>query len=134
LRNCFLNKGFGLSYFRKALTACLVVGSLAISGQDQVRAVDTSLNLDFSALSFLPEADLFSSSSNLGPGFTRRYETVATIGGVVVDAVVTIVSQSGNSGNELDTFDQYDNTQHLSAHTTKWFCRVFRKDQGGVCC
>ena len=80
-------------------------------------AVDTSLDLNFSALSFQPEADLFSSSSNLGPGFTRRYETVATIGGVVVDAVDTIVSQSGNVGNVLDTFDQYDNTQHLSAHT-----------------
>jgi CshA-type fibril repeat protein len=117
LRNCFLNKGFGLSYFRKALTACLVVGSFGAIGQDQVRAVDASLNLNFEALSFLPEADLVSSSSNLGPGFTRRYESVATIGGVVVDAVVTIVSQSGNTGNELDTFDQYDNTQHLSAHT-----------------
>ena len=69
---------------------------------DSVSAVDTSLDLNFSALSFQPEADLFSSSSNLGPGFTRRYESVATIGGVVVDAVVTIVSQSGYSGNELN--------------------------------
>jgi uncharacterized repeat protein (TIGR02543 family) len=42
---------------------------------------------------------------------------VATIGGAVIDARVTIVAQSGNASSELSTFDQYDNTQHLSAHT-----------------
>ena len=94
-----------------------MVCSLLVVANDSVSAVDDSLNLNFSALSFQPEADLVSASSNLGPGFTRRYESVATIGGVVVDAVVTIVAQSGNVGNELDTFDQYDNSQHLSAHT-----------------
>ena len=77
----------------------------------------SNLNLNFSSLSFSPEADLVSASSNLGPGFSRRYENVATIDGVIVDAMVTIVSQSGNVNNELDTFDEYDNTQHLSAHT-----------------
>jgi CshA-type fibril repeat protein len=113
----FSNKGNELRVIRKVLFVSAVVCSLMTVANDSVSAVDTSLDLNFSALSFQPEADLVSTSSNLGPGFTRRYESVATIGGVVVDAVVTIVSQSGNVGNELDTFDQYDNTQHLSAHT-----------------
>jgi CshA-type fibril repeat protein len=42
---------------------------------------------------------------------------VAIIDGTVIDARVTIISQSGNADGELSTFDQYDNTQHLSAHT-----------------
>ena len=74
-------------------------------------------NLNFSSLVFLPEADLVSATSNLAPGFSRRYENVATVGGQVIDAIVSIVSQSGNVGNELDSFDEYDNSQHLSAHT-----------------
>jgi CshA-type fibril repeat protein len=81
------------------------------------KASAIGLDLNFQSLSFQPEADLVSATSNLGPGFKRRYENVATIDGVVIDALVTIVSQGGNIGNELDTFDQYDNTQHLSAHT-----------------
>jgi hypothetical protein len=117
LQSYLSNKGNKLQLAKRVLFASAVVCSLLVVANDSVSAVDDSLNLNFSALSFQPEADLVSASSNLGPGFTRRYESVATIGGVVVDAVVTIVAQSGNVGNELDTFDQYDNSQHLSAHT-----------------
>ena len=83
----------------------------------QVASAAIGSDLNFQALSFQPEANLFRASSDLSPGFTRRYENVATIGGAVIDARVTIVSQSGNVNNELSTFDEYDNTQHLSAHT-----------------
>ena len=93
----------------------LFMGMGAIRPQGASAAIGSDLN--FQALSFQPEADLFRDSSNLSPGFNRRYENVAIIDGVAIDARVTIVAQSGNVNNELSTFDQYDNTQHLSAHT-----------------
>jgi uncharacterized repeat protein (TIGR02543 family) len=97
------------------VTTVLCIGTSTISPKGVSAAIGSDLN--FQALSFQPEADLFRASSNLSPGFSRRYENVATIGGAVIDARVTIVAQSGNTGSELSTFDQYDNTQHLSAHT-----------------
>jgi uncharacterized repeat protein (TIGR02543 family) len=97
------------------VTTVLCAGMGAIRPQAVSAAIGSDLN--FQALSFQPEADLFRASSDLSPGFSRRYENVATIGGSVIDARVTIVAQSGNVNNELSTFDQYDNTQHLSAHT-----------------
>ena len=112
-----------LSNFRKLpaafipflVTTVLCIGTSTISPKGVSAAIGSDLN--FQALSFQPEADLFRASSNLSPGFSRRYENVATIGGAVIDARVTIVAQSGNASSELSTFDQYDNTQHLSAHT-----------------
>jgi uncharacterized repeat protein (TIGR02543 family) len=97
------------------VTTVLCIGTSTISPKGVSAAIGSDLN--FQALSFQPEADLFRASSNLSPGFSRRYENVATIGGAVIDARVTIVAQSGNASSELSTFDQYDNTQHLSAHT-----------------
>ena len=100
---------------------CLVVATLLFIGIGAIHPHAASAaigsDLNFQALSFQPEADLFRASSDLSPGFSRRYENVATIDGAVIDARVTIVAQSGNVNNELSTFDQYDNTQHLSAHT-----------------
>ena len=101
--------------------SCFLVATVVLIGvgiiRPQIASAAIGSDLNFQALSFQPEADLFRASSDLSPGFTRRYENVATIGGAVIDARVTIVSQSGNVNNELSTFDQYDNTQHLSAHT-----------------
>lgn len=68
-------------------------------------------------MSFLPEPNLTRQNSNLVAGFSRRYEGVAVISGVTVDAVVRIVSVTGHLGNEIATFDEYDNTPNLSAHT-----------------
>ena len=100
---------------------CLVVATLLFIGIGAIHPHAASAaigsDLNFQALSFQPEADLFRASSDLSPGFSRRYENVATIDGAVIDARVTIVAQSGNVNNELSTFDEYDNTQHLSAHT-----------------
>ncbi len=101
--------------------SCFLVATVVLIGvgiiRPQIASAAIGSDLNFQALSFQPEADLFRASSDLSPGFSRRYENVATIGGAVIDARVTIVSQSGNVNNELSTFDQYDNTQHLSAHT-----------------
>jgi LPXTG-motif cell wall-anchored protein len=97
-----------------AIAVALLAGSISFNSQP---AAAIGSDLGFQALSFQPEAELFRASSNLSPGFSQRYENVATIDGVVIDALVTVVGQSGNVGNELSTFDQYDNTQHLSAHT-----------------
>jgi uncharacterized repeat protein (TIGR02543 family) len=97
------------------IASSFFVGINAIHPQTASAAIGSDLN--FQALSFQPEAELFRASSNLSPGFSLRYENVATIDGAVIDARVTIVAQSGNVDNELSTFDQYDNTQHLSAHT-----------------
>ncbi len=106
-----------LSSSSKLLLAVSVffMGTFVTGPQSAAAAFGSDLN--FQALSFQPEAELFRASSDLSPGFSRRYEDVATIDGVVIDALVTIVNQSGNVNNELSTFDQYDNTQHLSAHT-----------------
>jgi uncharacterized repeat protein (TIGR02543 family) len=97
------------------IASSFFVGIDAIHPQTASAAIGSDLN--YQALSFQPEADLFRASSDLSPGFNRRYENVATIDGAFIDARVTIVAQSGNVNNELSTFDQYDNTQHLSAHT-----------------
>ena len=97
------------------IASSLFVGMDVIHPQVASAAIGSDLN--FQALSFQPEADLFRASSDLSPGFNRRYENVATIDGAVIDARVTIVAQSGNVNSELSTFDQYDNSQHLSAHT-----------------
>jgi CshA-type fibril repeat protein len=104
----------------RAMAMFLVASSVVVASlcyADQSRALVTSLDLQYQAMSFQPEADLVSSSSQLGPGFIRKYENVASINGVAIDALVSIVSQGGNVGNELDTFDEYDNSKHLSAHT-----------------
>jgi uncharacterized repeat protein (TIGR02543 family) len=112
-----LNKDKYLS----SAVCCFLITTVVFMGvgiiRPQVASAAIGSDLNFQALSFQPEADLFRASSDLSPGFNRRYENVATIGGAVIDARVTIVSQSGNVNNELSTFDQYDNTQHLSAHT-----------------
>jgi len=78
-----------------------------------VAAGTAPVDLAFQTMSFQPEADLL----NVSLGFSRKYTNVITIGSTVVDALVTVTAFSGQSGNKLDTFDQYDNSQHLSAHT-----------------
>jgi uncharacterized repeat protein (TIGR02543 family) len=104
-----------------AVVSCSLAATVAFAGmgiiRPQVASAAIGSDLNFQALSFQPEANLFRASSDLSPGFSRRYENVATIGGAIIDARVTIVAQSGNVDNELSTFDEYDNTQHLSAHT-----------------
>jgi uncharacterized repeat protein (TIGR02543 family) len=102
-----------VSYFLVATVLFMGMGAI----RPQIASAAIGSDLNFQALSFQPEADLFRASSNLSPGFNRRYENVAIIDGVAIDARVTIVAQSGNVNNELSTFDQYDDTQHLSAHT-----------------
>ena len=108
-------------YKPSSALGCLVIATVMFMGisaiHPQAASAAIGSDLNFQALSFQPEADLFRASSDLSPGFNRRYENVATIDGAVIDARVTIVAQSGNANNELSTFDQYDNTQHLSAHT-----------------
>jgi len=112
---------FCLKNFTFVLAFCVLglMTSSTVSTSVNASPIVTSqtLNLNFDSLSFLPEANRTRSDSNLVAGFTWRYENVATIAGQVIDARVTIVAQSGNSGVELDTFDEYDNSQHLSAHT-----------------
>jgi uncharacterized repeat protein (TIGR02543 family) len=100
---------------RFTVVAVLIAGTVFMLPRPASATIGSDLN--FQALSFQPEADLFRATSDLSPGFSRRYENVATINGSVIDALVTIASQSGNVNNELSTFDQYDDTQHLSAHT-----------------
>lgn len=102
---------------RLFLALTLVFTSLFIPTSEPATANTQELDLQFNELSFLPEPNLTRANSNLVAGFSRRYESVATISGVVVDALVTIVSVAGHSGNEIATFDEYDNLPHLSAHT-----------------
>ena len=99
------------------VVAMLTIALLFVPNTDGAEANSQPLDLQFDSMSFLPEPDLTRANSNLVAGFSRRYENVATISGIVVDALVTIVSVAGHSGNEIATFDQYDNSQHLSAHT-----------------
>ena len=78
-------------------------------------ANDGTLDLNYGEMSFLPEADLTEANANLSVGFNRRYSDVVDIGGSKVDALVTITYLQHRS--ELNSFDEYDNSKHLSFHT-----------------
>ena len=102
----------------RSITALMIVLGMLFAPTSQPALANTPvLDLQFDEMSFLPEPDLTRDNSNLVTGFARRYENVAIISGVTVDAVVRIVSVTGHAGNEIATFDQYDNTPNLSAHT-----------------
>ena len=75
------------------------------------------LDLNYGYLSFQPEPDFLRVNSNLVVGFSHHYSNVAVIGGQAVDARVTLNYVTGHLDGEIASFDQYDNTQHLSFHT-----------------
>jgi uncharacterized repeat protein (TIGR02543 family) len=100
----------------RALILVLIFGWLqAPSALDLAKATDGTLDLQFGEMSFLPEADLTEANANLAVGFSRRYADVADINGSKVDARVSITLLQHRS--ELNSFDEYDNSQHLSFHT-----------------
>jgi uncharacterized repeat protein (TIGR02543 family) len=92
---------------------------MAISGfsLSAPATASTALDLNYGELSFQPEPDLTRSTAELKVGFSRTYSSVVTIGGEAVDAKVSIWEVQGNPNSEIDTFDEYDNSQHLSFHT-----------------
>lgn len=109
-----------LTRLPKILLSGLSAAAIAFSGLSLSASASTpslALDLNYQSLSFQPEADLTRSNAELKVGFNRTYRSVATIGSEVVDARVSIWNVTGHQDSEIDTFDQYDNTQHLSFHT-----------------
>lgn len=107
----------------KIMAMLLTFGALFISEYSANPAL-ASVNLSYGALTFdavpadplLWDFDLNSSNSSLTPSFNRTYNNVATVNGVIVDAKITIVSQTGNTGGEAKSFDEYDNSANFSFH------------------
>jgi hypothetical protein len=75
----------------------------------------SSLKLKLSIPSFSYEADMVRAPSDFGLGISRHYENVAPFDGASVDAKVAIVGRVGSGNNELETLDEFDNFQHVSA-------------------
>jgi len=102
----------------KKLLATIVATALLISLPNSVAySTTSSYDLNYEKLVFLPEADLTRSNAELKVGFQRRYNNVVTIDGQAIDAVISIVSVTGHRDNEIDTFDEYDNSDQISFHT-----------------
>lgn len=106
-----------------AVTSFFIAGVFSIAGP--AYAINgASLDLNYGALVFdanpgdplIYDADLTSANSNLSVGFNKTYVGVATIDGVIVNAKVTTLQVTGMVGNELNTFDQYDNSANFSFH------------------
>ena len=95
-----------------------IIAASAVTGTWKASALDTSqpVDLNFGLLTFTPEADLTRSNAELKDGFSRRYENVANLNGNIIDAVVSIWGVTGHLNNEIDTFDEYDNSTNLSFH------------------
>jgi CshA-type fibril repeat protein len=100
------------------VVAMLTVALLFVPNTDTAEANSQPLDLQFDTMTFSPEAELTRANANLVAGFSRRYENVVNISGQEVDALVTIVSVTGQQNNEIGTFDQYDNSGALSAHAS----------------
>lgn len=100
-----------------SLITALLAAVLFVPLQAAPAQAANLLDLQYGALSFLPEPNFLKATSNLVVGFNHTYTNVATVGGQVVDARVTIDQVSGHAGNEIYSFDEYDNTPNLSFHT-----------------
>lgn len=99
-----------------AISTVLAATVLAPMQATPAKAADL-LDLQYGALSFQPEPDFLSSTSNLSVGFNHTYSNVAVIGGQAIDSRVTVEAVSGQPNGEMYSFDQYDDTQNLSFHT-----------------
>ncbi len=109
------------SRFKGAFTCVSLLGLIASAvffpAQDTRASASNLLDLNYSSISFGQDADLLRANSNLVAGFSRIYSNVADIGGQGIDARVTLNYVEGHSGNEIASFDEYDNGPNFSFHT-----------------
>lgn len=98
------------------LVGLVALGSLAPTVTDEAKASNV-FDLNYAPISFGQDADLTRANSNLVVGFNRMYSNVVSIGGQSIDALVTLNYVEGHSGNEIATFDEYDNGPNMSFHT-----------------
>lgn len=98
------------------LVGLVALGSIAPTVTNEAKASNV-FDLNYAPISFGQDADLTRANSNLVVGFNRMYSNVVSIGGQSIDARVTLNYVEGHSGNEIATFDEYDNGPNFSFHT-----------------